>query len=383
MNGTNRLCALAIAVFPAVAGADIVVPRDFPTIQAAVDAAPVGGIIKVRQGTYVEELVIAKDLTILGAGADVTIVQAPAFLSPIAFDLRTNHPVVGIVRVTDGAHVRISGLTVAGPTPCHTDAGGVRAIRDAVLELIDARVTLIRPPDDGSCFPGFDLSASVSFGLPPFMEMLDGTPGTRGHGRADHVAIDRFLSSGIVVVGPPFPPDAPASTATLTSNVVAGGAATHYPVAQGGIQVNGAAVARVTGNTVRGTACTFPFCGPDPVHQAQSAGLVAGPLVPGTVLADNTVTDTDIGVYVLQAAPGACDTRDNSLADNHFFGIVIQNGSNDARDNDITGGEVGIAVVADMVDTTAVLRDNAIRKTSVQEIEEISANGFTATAIVK
>jgi pectin methylesterase-like acyl-CoA thioesterase len=42
----------------------IVVPRDFPTIQAAVNAAAPGSTINIKSGTYTEEVVIAKDLNL-------------------------------------------------------------------------------------------------------------------------------------------------------------------------------------------------------------------------------------------------------------------------------------------------------------------------------
>lgn len=52
---------------------DIVVPRDFPTIQAAITAAPDGATIVVTKGTYPESLTIAgrTGLTIRGSGSPV------------------------------------------------------------------------------------------------------------------------------------------------------------------------------------------------------------------------------------------------------------------------------------------------------------------------
>src|SRR6266540_4333392 len=60
------LVALTFATTSAHAAADIVMPRDFPTIQAAVDAAAPGATIKVQPGTYTEQIVIAKDVTLKG-----------------------------------------------------------------------------------------------------------------------------------------------------------------------------------------------------------------------------------------------------------------------------------------------------------------------------
>src|SRR5690242_20120253 len=43
----------------------------FPTIQAAVDAAPAGGVVNVDSGRYAELIVIDKPLTLRGAEAGV------------------------------------------------------------------------------------------------------------------------------------------------------------------------------------------------------------------------------------------------------------------------------------------------------------------------
>lgn len=53
------LVALTRAIPVAHAATNIVVPRDFPTIQAAVDAAAPGAMIKIQPGTYTERIVIA------------------------------------------------------------------------------------------------------------------------------------------------------------------------------------------------------------------------------------------------------------------------------------------------------------------------------------
>jgi len=69
---------LAFNIQPAKAeSATIIVPDDYPTIQAAVNAASPGDTIIVREGTYTENVDVTKRLTIKSEnGAEVTIVQA-------------------------------------------------------------------------------------------------------------------------------------------------------------------------------------------------------------------------------------------------------------------------------------------------------------------
>ena len=49
----------------------------------------------------------------------------------------------------------------------------------------------------------------------------------------------------------------------------------------------------------------------------------------------------------------------------------------------VRGGEVGIGVGADFIDTLAVLRGDDIRRTTVAPVQEIACCGFSATAIVE
>lgn len=378
----GRLCRRGLAVFAIVGAATdahaakgIVVPRDFPTIQAAVDAAAPGATIKVQSGIYTEQLLIAKDVTLKGTGAGETVIEAPATLVTYAVDLFTANPVAAIVRITDAAHVEMSGLTVTGPTPCFA-ASGIAVVKGATLDLRDSRVTLIEPADPG-CPIAFRSSGLV-IGLPFFIQIdgeVDG--GSIGHGTVTHVAMDRYITTGVAVLGP-FA--GPPSTATIKDSDFAGGTSFAVP-GQAGVTVSFASVARVTGNTIRGMVCTAPGCGRDPINEFQSVGIGGNSNPPGTVIEENVVSGNDVGIYLF-GSDNCCRTLENKLTDNRFFGIVVQDGSNETAENKISGGEVGIGVVADFVDTVAVSGHDRIKRTSVAPVQEIECCGFTATAIV-
>jgi hypothetical protein len=85
-------------------------PFEFYSIQAAVDAASAGDTIEVAAGTYVESLKITKDLTILGEGAGITIIQSPDTLPVCVTSSNDNKAIVCI----EDSVVTLDGLTIDG-----------------------------------------------------------------------------------------------------------------------------------------------------------------------------------------------------------------------------------------------------------------------------
>ena len=69
------LAAALVFLVPSSSG-DIFVTNDYPTVQAAIDAATPGTVIHLGSGRYSELLTINKSLTIQGAGSATTIIQA-------------------------------------------------------------------------------------------------------------------------------------------------------------------------------------------------------------------------------------------------------------------------------------------------------------------
>jgi parallel beta-helix repeat protein len=350
----------------------LVVPRDFPTIRAAVNAAASGDTINVKSGIYTEEIVIGKDLNLRGDGVGATIIKSPTTLTPFAADLH-GQSFTAIVRVAHGAHVRISALTVTGPLPCGFVIGVV-AVQSAILELTDASISNI-VPSMATC--PVVAGTSVQFGLGDHA-VIDGAYGTIASGRVTNVVVDIFLDYGLRAAGP-F--GGPPTNVTFADNVITAGVP-QIPTEQFGIDVFLNAVAQVTGNTVSGGVCTFEGCGPDPINEFQAMGILVESVANGSAISDNHVSGADVGIYQY-GSPNCCQISDNTLQDNRFFGIVIQDGDGTASDNVISGGQVGVGVVADGINTTAVLRGNHIGRTTVALVREIQCCGFTATAVVK
>jgi parallel beta-helix repeat protein len=367
------MCGITFASVSVLADDEaIVVPRDFPTIQAAVDAAPPGATIKVRRGTYTEEIVITKDLHVEGAGVGATILQSPATLTPFAVFEATGIPVGAVVRITNGAKVRMFGFTVTGPVPCVVYPQGIVVVEGARLTLAESHVTRMRPePEPDTCNPG----SGIRIGFPADFR-IGGQLGSTGHGKITDVIIDRYRGDGIGVGGPP---GGATSTATISHTVILEG--TGLINTSQGIAIRQNAVARVTENIVAGNVCTAPFCGPDPLNDAQSLGIVAFDVSPSSVeILDNHIFANEIGIVQL-ASPHCCTISGNRVSHNRFFGIVIADGDGTTSGNTITGGRVGIAVIATTVDTVGVLQGDRIRRASLAPVQELECCGFTATAI--
>lgn len=98
-------------------------------------------------------------------------------------------------------------------------------------------------------------------------------------------------------------------------------------------------------------------------------------------IARNRVSNNDVGI-AQSFSPNCCAIEENQLEDNRFFGIVIKDGDGSTTNNKIKGGEVGIGVVADFIDTVGLLQGDKIKHTSDAPVKEFECCGSTATAIV-
>jgi Right handed beta helix region len=333
----------------------LVVPSQYTTIQSAIDAAGPADRIQVMAGIYVEQLRIDKDVTIVGAGMDATIIRAPQVLK------RNKLRETSIVEIFDGAVVSMSRLTVAGPGYGTCKKGALEAgIRVRARAHLDFSFGAVRDVHDTPLAPCFRSGTGIEVGEVP------GPPATLS---IDHSEITHYQSAGIVVLG--F-----GSTATVTHNTVTG------PGHAGGVATDGiefpvGSVGTITHNTVSGNVCPVAdtTCGPDWFTQYQHAGILAGGWGPGTVVSNNLVFGNQVGLFLSEADR----ISDNRMVDNEFFGMGLVDGTFLIEGAQIKGGGGGVWVVAQGADTDVELLDVTFTKLTGPEVETLECCGFTAT----
>jgi hypothetical protein len=350
------------AIYSDAAGAALTVPGNYPTIQAAVNAAHPGDTVRVSAGVFIEQVSIGKDLTLVGDGATRTTIRAPKVLVKGSLDRAS------IVDIHSGATVRITDLGVSGPGPNACGSGpslnaGIRVSGNATLDLRSARVTdIVDTPVHDCSHNGTGIGVGGIF------------TGSVGHATIRDVVVIHYQNSAITAFEP-------GTTLTVTDSFLDARIDVGAAVFTGGVEFGNGAVVRVLRNVIRGNRCTSPSfgCGPDPMSQFQASGVGNGPgdQAAGSEIAYNVLSENEIGVYLVFAT-GCCSVHDNLIRNSTLFGIAIQDGTNMVSNDVIVGGPVGVAAIADAVDTVAILDHVTIRGTSVARTKTIQCCGYRA-----
>ena len=177
------------------------------TIQQEVDHATAGDTVLVNEGTYVEQVTVNKDLTLLGEdGKAVTFIQAPATLP----NTSTTDSI--IVKITGaGVQVEMSEFTVTGPGPggCGTIAYGIFVGDGAYANIHDNRVVDIRDTGLSGCQNGNAIGVGRQFWS------------TTGTADITDNEIATYQKTGIIV-------DNTGSSANITGNTISGEGAISY-----------------------------------------------------------------------------------------------------------------------------------------------------------
>jgi parallel beta-helix repeat protein len=320
-----------------VSAATINVPSDYPTIQAAVIAASPGDTINVAAGTYIEQVVINKNLTLIGIGNPT--IQAPAAVPFYTFPeggTRQWEPVVlafggtlvgsaisGAGQVT----VNISGFIVDGnsrvPSPLARRAVGI--LYRNVLGGVDGCIVQNM---------GYSTAGINSWGI-----MAYGTSDVIFHGNN----VSGYAKGGFVVNGVASNPSLPKPNAVIDGNIVTGPPIVpSMTLAPNGIQIGWGATGSMTNNIV--THNGWP--GTDWV----GTGLLVQSS-PDVVVEGNTVTDNEVGIAVTgyRFYGGSYSTGTiirNNRAEHNSQGIRVSGNTVDTtiQGNTITANEYGIHV---------------------------------------
>ncbi len=237
-------------------------PAPSTTIQSAIDAASDGDTINIAAGTYAEQLIDTKSLTLIGAGSGATFV-APTSLTVDASGQAAILTIGGSASVSSD----ISGLTLMGPVPGIT-AGIV--VRDgATANIHDDAVKDIR---ESVVLSGVQRGIAIRVGR--------AADPTTGHATIANDVITGYQKGGIVV-------DNVGSDAIITGNTVTGDGPTAAN-GQNGIQISRGANATLAGNTVSGNDYT-----PDSTIATGVLLYQAGTVIIGS----NTLNADEVGLF--------------------------------------------------------------------------------------
>jgi nitrous oxidase accessory protein NosD len=252
------------------------------TIQEQIEAAPPGGVVVVGSGRFEEQLVIDKDLTLMGAGAS-TVIEAPATLSEsFSTPSGTYYPVI---YVHDAADVTIQNLVVdgMGHGNAHEYFVGI-AFDDAGGRVDGVEVMGIHDAPYSAIPHGAALYAYAE-------------SGTARHIYVGHCSFHEFQKNGAAFWG-----------ADLT--------------------------AQVSYNTISGRG---------PIDSVVQNGVVIGSGVAGIVGPNNVLSDFTYTLGSLAASGILIYSNDAAVFNNTIFdtevGIYLWEGGGDIHGNSVTAGE--------------------------------------------
>ena len=305
------------------------------TIAYALTQAVSGATIKVAAGSYPQQLVINKSVSIVGVLNATTI--EPSTLPAADTDTDSGQPQYAIVDVTSGATVNLTNLTISGQAAenqfnsCANDFVGVY-YHDASGTMTGDTVTDVElPPALFGCQDGLGVYVASDTGDNSSVGMNSDT-------------VTAYDKNGITC-------DDAGTICSITGSTVTGIGPTGL-IAQNGIQLYDAAGGSIMGNTVSGNAYTG--------GTFTAAGLLL--ISSGTLnVSGNTVSNSDVNIYLgtdgTGPAAGLWSVTGNTVtgatdkvpggASGFGDGIQLDSTSNSVtiKGNTVTGGaENGISV---------------------------------------
>ncbi len=318
------------------------------TITHALSLAVNGSKIHVASGTYDEQLVINKSVSIVGSASK----SNPTILDPSSLpmsDSDTDSPQAqyAIVDVTSGAKVKLTRLTINGDlaqsqfTGCADDFVGVY-YHDASGTMSGDTVTNVELPMGlFGCQDGLGVYVASDAGSTSKVSM-------------SHDSVTKYDKNGITC-------DDAGTTCTITDSSVTGVGPTGL-VAQNGIQFYDAFSGSITGNTV--SRDTYTGGG------YSAAGLLL--ISTGSLaVSANTASDSDVNIYL--------GTDGTGLAAGHWS--VTGNTVTGATDK-VPGGASGFGdgIQLDSTSNAVTISGNKVTGSAENGISVFSAAGATLSS---
>ncbi len=279
------------------------------TIQAAINGASGGDTIHVAAGIYSEQISINKSLTLVGAGASMTTLQAPSLLVNDPDGSKT------VALFTGAITAEISGFTIQGPV--NGLSFGIYVRGGATVNIHDNVVKDIR---DEPLSGGQNDNAAIQVGRYPY-----GTANQIGVATITNNKISGYQKVGIAV-------ENTGSAATITGNTVTGIGPTTI-TSQNGIQLRRGATGSIKNNIVTGNAYDGP------TYSAFGIGVTYPGF--GVVVQGNTVNHNSANIYGWES--DGIQILDNKVSDtatvdqNKVAGITIQGGTSATASVGLTG----------------------------------------------
>jgi hypothetical protein len=282
----------------------------YPTISQAVSSVPAGSTIKICPNIYAEQLLITKNLTLIGLSANGLVggnaagENNPTIVSPAggvvvnASDLANSQPTTAQIAVLTPAGaasaitVNISNLTVDGSnnqlSGCGTDLVGIYYQNaSGTIDHVATRFQELDTADFG-CQDGLAIYTQAGYGSTLTSAVI-----------IENSSVHDYDKNGITVDGDKI-------NGTVTGNYVVGIGATPL-IAQNGIQVSYGAVGKVTDNTVTDDVYVSPEGGP---YYSASGILLydsGGSSALSITVNMNTVSNTQGGIAIDGDVNGTAD----------------------------------------------------------------------------
>lgn len=245
----------------------------FANIQEGINAVAANGTVQVMAGTYTEQIIVSKSVTVSGVNSATSIIQSPASLST----------------ETDGdgkSIVEITGSSVVATFKNFTVRGDLAGITSAIHVHEGANATI----QDNIILGTGSLSGTLTGQGIVVGDSLDGNTDVAASGVnvISNNQLSGFHRAGIAVIGV-------GNNATINNNTVTGAGATSL-TSQQGITIQDGATGSISGNTIS----NITYTGAAPTT---AAAIFLWDSANDINVSANIIQDSQTGIMV-QAATG-------------------------------------------------------------------------------